>query len=117
MQLRDLFLDTLRTLWTHKLRTFLTMFGIAWGVVSIMLMVENLLLAIPGFGCALLVAPGLERLLLRFPGARTQLVRPQGPERVEKQVSQLHGLSSLPLTEGTSEPAFWFGVLRPRSAN
>ena len=39
MHLRDLFLDTLRTLWTHKLRTFLTMFGIAWGIVSIMLMV------------------------------------------------------------------------------
>jgi putative ABC transport system permease protein len=39
MQLRDLFLDTLRTLRAHKLRTFLTMFGIAWGIVSIMLMV------------------------------------------------------------------------------
>jgi putative ABC transport system permease protein len=39
MRLRDLFLDTFRTLWTHKLRTFLTMFGIAWGIVSIMLMV------------------------------------------------------------------------------
>ena len=39
MQLRDLFLDTMRTLWAHKLRTFLTMFGIAWGIVSIVLMV------------------------------------------------------------------------------
>jgi len=29
----------LRTLWAHKLRTFLTMFGIAWGIVSIVLMV------------------------------------------------------------------------------
>jgi len=35
----DLLLDTLRTLWSHKLRTFLTMFGIAWGIVSITLMV------------------------------------------------------------------------------
>jgi len=35
----DLLLDTLRTLWAHKLRTFLTMFGIAWGIVSITLMV------------------------------------------------------------------------------
>lgn len=35
---RDLFVDTLRTLWGHKLRTGLTMFGIAWGVVSITLM-------------------------------------------------------------------------------
>jgi putative ABC transport system permease protein len=31
--------DTLRTLWAHKLRTFLTMFGIAWGIISIVLMV------------------------------------------------------------------------------
>jgi putative ABC transport system permease protein len=35
----DLLLDTLRTLWAHKLRTFLTMFGIAWGIISITLMV------------------------------------------------------------------------------
>ncbi len=39
MTFRDLLLDTLRTLWAHKLRTFLTMFGIAWGIVSITLMV------------------------------------------------------------------------------
>jgi putative ABC transport system permease protein len=39
MVFRDLLFDTLRTLWSHKLRTFLTMFGIAWGVVSITLMV------------------------------------------------------------------------------
>jgi putative ABC transport system permease protein len=39
MVLRDLLLDTLRTLWSHKLRTFLTMFGIAWGIISIILMV------------------------------------------------------------------------------
>jgi putative ABC transport system permease protein len=39
MVLRDLIGDVLRTLWGHKLRTFLTMFGIAWGIVSIVLMV------------------------------------------------------------------------------
>ena len=39
MTLRDLFHDVLRTLWAHKLRAFLTMFGIAWGIVSIVLMV------------------------------------------------------------------------------
>jgi putative ABC transport system permease protein len=39
MVLRDLIGDVLRTLWAHKLRTFLTMFGIAWGIVSIVLMV------------------------------------------------------------------------------
>lgn len=39
MTLRDLISDVLRTLWAHKLRAFLTMFGIAWGIVSIVLMV------------------------------------------------------------------------------
>lgn len=39
MVLRDLIGDVLRTLWAHKLRTMLTMFGIAWGIVSIVLMV------------------------------------------------------------------------------
>ena len=39
MALRDLISDVFRTLWSHKLRTFLTMFGIAWGIVSIVLMV------------------------------------------------------------------------------
>jgi putative ABC transport system permease protein len=39
MTLADLFRDVLRTLWAHKLRAFLTMFGIAWGIVSIVLMV------------------------------------------------------------------------------
>jgi putative ABC transport system permease protein len=39
MSLKDLLLDTLQTLWSHKLRTLLTMFGIAWGIISIILMV------------------------------------------------------------------------------
>src|SRR5439155_966692 len=39
MTLKDLFRDTLQTLWSHKLRTCLTMFGIAWGIISITLMV------------------------------------------------------------------------------
>src|ERR1700692_4963849 len=39
MKVRDLIFDVLRTLWSHKLRAFLTMFGIAWGIVSIVLMV------------------------------------------------------------------------------
>jgi len=30
--------QTLRTLWAHKLRSFLTMFGIAWGVGSLLLL-------------------------------------------------------------------------------
>src|SRR5208282_5334132 len=39
MSLRDLIQDVFRTLWAHRVRTLLTMFGIAWGVVSIVLMV------------------------------------------------------------------------------
>jgi putative ABC transport system permease protein len=39
MVLRDLFVDVYRTLLAHKLRTALTMFGIIWGIVSIVLMV------------------------------------------------------------------------------
>ena len=39
MVFKDLLLDVLRTLWAHKLRSALTMFGIAWGIVSIVLMV------------------------------------------------------------------------------
>ena len=39
MRLADLLADTVRTLWAHKLRTLLTMFGIAWGIFAISLMV------------------------------------------------------------------------------
>ncbi len=35
----DIFTQTLRTLWAHKLRSILTMFGIAWGVGSLLLLV------------------------------------------------------------------------------
>jgi putative ABC transport system permease protein len=35
----DLFAQIVRNLWTHKLRSFLTMFGIAWGVGSLLLLV------------------------------------------------------------------------------
>jgi putative ABC transport system permease protein len=36
--LLDIFGQTVRTLWAHKLRSFLTMFGIAWGVGSLLLL-------------------------------------------------------------------------------
>ncbi len=39
MTFKDLLRDTLYALWSHKLRTLLTMFGIAWGIISIILMV------------------------------------------------------------------------------
>jgi putative ABC transport system permease protein len=39
MRLLDIIAQTLRTLWAHKLRSFLTMFGIAWGVGSLLLLV------------------------------------------------------------------------------
>jgi putative ABC transport system permease protein len=35
----DIFGQVLRTLWAHKLRSFLTMFGIAWGVGSLLMLV------------------------------------------------------------------------------
>src|SRR3954466_14132975 len=35
----DIFTQIFRTLWAHKLRSFLTMFGIAWGVGSLLLLV------------------------------------------------------------------------------
>lgn len=35
----DIFGEIFRTLWAHKLRSFLTMFGIAWGVGSLLLLV------------------------------------------------------------------------------
>src|SRR5215475_10675910 len=37
--LKEIFVQTFRTLWAHKLRSFLTMFGIAWGVGSLLLLV------------------------------------------------------------------------------
>jgi putative ABC transport system permease protein len=39
MFFRELLAQTIRNLLAHKLRSFLTMFGIAWGIVSITLMV------------------------------------------------------------------------------
>ena len=39
MSFRDLLRDTLITLWAQKRRTLLTMFGIAWGIISITVMV------------------------------------------------------------------------------
>jgi putative ABC transport system permease protein len=35
----DVLVEIFRTLWAHKLRSFLTMFGIAWGVGSLLLLV------------------------------------------------------------------------------
>ena len=35
----DVFAQIFRTLWAHKVRSFLTMFGIAWGVGSLLLLV------------------------------------------------------------------------------
>ena len=37
--LSDIFAQIVRNLWAHKLRSFLTMFGIAWGVGSLLLLV------------------------------------------------------------------------------
>src|SRR5690348_3311293 len=37
--LKEILRQSLQTLWAHKLRSFLTMFGIAWGVGSLLLLV------------------------------------------------------------------------------
>src|SRR6266513_6186343 len=37
--LLDIIRQSLATLWAHKLRSFLTMFGIAWGVASLLLLI------------------------------------------------------------------------------
>src|SRR5712692_4670532 len=37
--LLDIVRQSLATLWAHKMRSFLTMFGIAWGVGSLLLLV------------------------------------------------------------------------------
>src|SRR5215510_8225810 len=37
--LLEIIRQSLATLWAHKLRSFLTMFGIAWGVGSLLLLV------------------------------------------------------------------------------
>ena len=70
MTLRDLLLDTLRTLWTHKLRTALTMFGIGWGIVSITLMVAAGEGLQQGFDN---VQAGFAKDLLIIHGGRTSL--------------------------------------------
>ncbi len=38
LQSSDVFRQTVQTLWAHKLRSFLTMFGITWGVMSLLLL-------------------------------------------------------------------------------
>ncbi|MEA3006486.1 MAG: putative transport system permease protein, partial [Acidobacteriaceae bacterium] len=35
----DIFGEVFRAIWAHKLRAFLTMFGIAWGVGSMLLLI------------------------------------------------------------------------------
>jgi ABC-type antimicrobial peptide transport system permease subunit len=35
----DIFCQVFRAIWANKLRSFLTMFGIAWGVASLLLLI------------------------------------------------------------------------------
>ncbi|MCX6619837.1 MAG: ABC transporter permease [Acidobacteria bacterium] len=69
MRFQDLLLDTLRTIWAHKLRTFLTMFGIVWGIISITLMIA----AGDGFrdGQEKVAEQFGKNILLFFPGRTT----------------------------------------------
>ena len=84
----DIFAQIFATLWAHKLRSFLTMFGIAWGVGSLLLLVglgegfrsgnqrglseygENIMMLFPGRAPAVLrrIRPTHERR--RVVGAR-----------------------------------------------
>ena len=53
----DSFGQVLAAMWAHKLRSFLTMFGIAWGVGSLLLLVGFLTrLAALGIGCVMAAA-------------------------------------------------------------
>ena len=36
--MREAIAQTFEILWAHKLRSFLTMFGIAWGVISVVVL-------------------------------------------------------------------------------
>src|SRR5262249_17112079 len=62
----DLFAQIFRNLWAHKLRSFLTMFGIAWGVGALLLPVGGG----EGFrsGHRRQVAAFGRDLMFRFPG-------------------------------------------------
>jgi putative ABC transport system permease protein len=62
----DVFAEIFRTLWAHKLRSFLTMFGIAWGVGSLLLLVG----LGEGFrkGNQRTLAEYGENIMMQFPG-------------------------------------------------
>jgi putative ABC transport system permease protein len=67
--LLDIFAQIFRNLWAHKLRSFLTMFGIAWGVGSLLLLVG----VGEGFrsGNKRELAEFGKDIMFIFPGART----------------------------------------------
>src|SRR5689334_2392536 len=71
--LLDTFSQIFRTLWSHKLRSFLTMFGISWGVFSLLLLVG----AGEGFrsGQKKNMAELGENVMFIFSGARAPAVR------------------------------------------
>jgi putative ABC transport system permease protein len=71
--LLDTFSQIFRTLWSHKLRSFLTMFGIGWGVFSLLLLVG----AGEGFreGQKANMAELGENVMFIFSGARAPAVQ------------------------------------------
>jgi putative ABC transport system permease protein len=100
MVLRDLFRDIFQTLWAHKLRTALTMFGIAWGVISIVLMVAA------GEGLRVGQAKVSENfgrdLMIIFAG-RTSLQA--GGTRAGRQIEYLD--SDIPVVQADSPDCAW----------
>ncbi len=96
MRFQDLLADTLRTIWAHKLRTFLTMFGIVWGIVSITLMVA----AGDGFrdGQEKVAEQFGKNILIFFPG-RTSMQA--GGTRAGRQVTFAAGDAAVVRAEAT----------------
>ena len=94
MVIRDLVGDVFRTLWAHKVRTLLTMFGIAWGIVSIVLMVAA------GEGLRVGQAKQAETLgkdiLIVFSGGQTSLQAGNSRHRTGAERARRPGHRGLP---------------------
>jgi putative ABC transport system permease protein len=98
----DIFAQIFRTLWAHKLRSFLTMFGVAWGVGSLLLLVG----LGEGFrsGNKRTLAEFGENIMFIFPGrapvvagsmnsARNYLLTYQDYADIRREASHVHNAS------------------------
>ena len=120
----DVFAQIFGTLWAHKLRSFLTMFGIAWGVGSLLLLVglgegfrtgnkrnlseygENIMMLFPGR------APEGHALLTSFVGGATNAAAlGKSPEALAAQVHR----ELAPMLGIRNDPAFSNVLIWPRA--